>query len=146
MGELEGKDLVIGLSAVFLVWGGGILAASTKLLWDNWRLFARFCEQDREMRLRMSLWLAIPLMMAGLFWMRSVAVWNFLTVASCCSTSVVVQMVIYMPLILASFALILWWIFNRTFDDPATADWLWGGFVLTGMAMGVTSTALSYIY
>lgn len=140
------KDFVIGLSAVFLLWVGGIFIASTKLVWDNWQLFRRWRAQPRTMRLRMAMWLAIPLITCGLFWMRSVAVWNYLTVVNCCSTMVIVQMLTYMPFILAAFGLILWWVFDRTFAarySEEFADQLWYAYITFGLIMGVVAAAAS---
>lgn len=137
-------SVVIGLSAIFLLWVGAIFLFSTQLVWRHWQLYFDWMRQDRETKLRMSIWLAIPMMMAGLFWMRGTAVYNYLTVPGCCSTFTVVQMLIYTPLILAAFALILWYVSNRVFIKPDVADNAWYWFVISGIMLGVLTSLYSF--
>ncbi len=136
-----GKDIVVGLSVIFLLWVAAILAASSKLIWSNWREFVSWRGQDREMRLRMALWVAIPLLMAGLLWMRAVAVWHYVAVYGIPLISLI-QMFVYLPVILVSLALILWWVCNRTFDAVG-GDRAWLILVISGFIIGALTTFLS---
>lgn len=137
-----GKDLVVGLSAVFLLWVGAILIASSKLVWSNWEVFLRWRKQDRETRLKMALWLAIPLLMSGLIWMRLIAIWHY-AVTKGIPLGTMIQIFVYMPVVLFSLALILWWICDRTFSSP-DGDRAWLALVSSGGIIGATATALSY--
>lgn len=139
-----GKDLVVGLSAIFLLWVTAIAVASTTLVWSNWKLFVTWRHQARETRLRMALWLAIPLLMYGLIWMRGIAIWHYAVVYYVPDVSLF-QMLVYLPVILVALALILWWICDRTFE-AARGDRIWCLLVWSGLALGVFTTFLTWRY
>jgi hypothetical protein len=113
------KDVIVALSAVFLLWVGAIFVASSRLVWGNWPLFRKWRQQDRETTVKMALWLAIPVLMGCSFWMRSIAIWHYAAVYGIPTLSLV-QMFIYLPAILAALAGILWWACDRTFNPQKT--------------------------
>ncbi len=136
--------LVIGLSAVFLMLVAALFAASIRLVTNNWRLFSTWRSQDREMRVRMALWISVPFLMAGLLWMRGVAVFNFLKVKGIPAGSIF-QMLVYMPVILTALAFLFWYVCDRVFPNPAWADRFWIGVVLLALGAGVITTYLTWI-
>lgn len=139
-----GKDLVVGLSIVFILWVSAIAVASTTLVWSNWKLFMTWRRQDRETRLRLALWLAIPLLMFGLLWMRGIAIWHYTVIYYVPDISLF-QMLTYLPFILISLALILWWICDRTFDAER-GDRIWCSLVWLGLALGTVVTYTTWKY
>lgn len=144
------KDVIVALSTVFLLWVGAIVVASSRLVWGNWSLFRKWREQDRETTVKMALWLAIPVLMGGLFWMRSIAVWHYAVVYGIPTFSLV-QMFIYLPAILAALAGILWWACDRTFNPQKTivgaeqADRICRRILWAGAALCVCSFLLTQL-
>jgi hypothetical protein len=114
-----GKDIIVALSTVFLLWVGAIFIASSRLVWGNWPLFRNWRQQDRDTTIKMTLWLAIPVLMGGLFWTRSIAIFHYAAVYGIPLLSLV-QMFIYLPAVLAALAGILWWVCDRTFNQDKT--------------------------
>ncbi len=54
------KEIVSAMVAVLVLWVGIVVAASSRLVLNNWLLFATWCRKERETRVRLALWLAIP--------------------------------------------------------------------------------------
>lgn len=138
-------DVTVGLSVAFVFYVGAIFLASTRLICRNWYLFKSFWIQPREIRVRMSLWVSIPLMIFGLLWMRGVAIYNFLIIDGIPHTSFF-QIMIYMPIILTALCSCMWWLCNRTFEKSAHADLMWLGLVLMGISLGLIAGVLSWLY
>lgn len=140
-----GKAFIIALSAPFLIWVAAILFSSTGLISRNWKLFRTWRQQGRRTRLKLALWAAVPLLMAGLLWMRSVAVINYILVPQCCPTFSIIQIAIYMPLILVSLALTLWWVCDMHFSgEEAAADQMWRWLMYLGLGAAAVTLALSW--
>lgn len=140
-----GKDVVVGFSSVFDAWVAAILIASSRMVWSNWRTFVGWRHQDRDTRLRMALWMSIPLLMAGLLWMRTVALFRDFMIDGVMLIHLI-QVFVYMPIILTALALILWWVCSRTFRGDDLADRMWLILMALGMTLGVFTTAISYIF
>lgn len=142
------RDIVVGLTVMTIPWALIIALVSSRLVWGNRRKFASWWRQDRETRVRMSLWIATPLIMGTLTWQNAVATSNYLQdAAEALPLANMVQVVIYRPLFLAGAAFALWYIFNRVYHpDFAFIDGLWLIVVSVGLALGVLASTLSYIY
>lgn len=144
---MTGKEYVIALSVTFMFFVGVIFITSTKLVARNWRLYWQWCVVKRSTRVKLCLWLGVPLVMGGLLWMRGTAMYNYLVVSGCCPRATVVQMLTYMPMILSGLAMFLYWICDCIFnwrgdeDGPGAvaADSAWLLFMVGGIALGVAT-------
>lgn len=138
-------SVIIGLSGIFLFWVAVIFVTSLRLVMRNHQLYWRWFVIKRSDRVKLSLWLGVPMMMAGLLWMRGTAVYHYLAIPGCCPRATVIQMLTYMPMILGGLAGILYWIcdliFNKTSDEDGrgavAADSAWLLFMLGGLAIGI---------
>jgi len=125
------KDIVMGLSATFIFW------AATSLPW-NW------CQIERDVRVKMALWLSVPLFMGGLLWMRGVAFWGYL-LNYYVSDFGLTQALGFMIIILLALVLSLWWAFDRSYGADR-GDAYWTATISMGLALGTFSSFFSWYY
>jgi len=137
-----GKDLIMGMSATFLVWVGAVAWASSRLVWRNWELYQHWASIDRDTRVKMALWLAIPMLMVGIMWQRSVAFYAIGT-GQWVSEFGVFSTIFYLSIALIALALALWWAFDRTYG-PARGDTIWCRVMWTGLGLGAVMSVLSW--
>lgn len=137
-----GKDLLIGLSATFLLWVGAVLWASSRLVYMNWSLYRVIRNIDRDTRVKMALWLAIPMLMAGIMWQRAFAF--YAAIFDLWTTNFgITGTLIYLFDALAALALALWWAFDRTYG-PRKGDLLWCRLMWMGVLLGGVVSLLSW--
>ena len=140
------KDFVMGLSATFIFWVATSFFASSRLIYLNWRLYLpwNWSEVDRDTRVKMALWLSVPLFMAGLLWMRGVAFWGYL-MNHYVSDFGLSQALGFLIIILFALVLSLWWAFDRSYG-AARGDTYWTATIFLGLVLGAFSTFLSWYY
>lgn len=139
---MEARDFVVGLSAIFLLWVGAIVYASSRLVSRNWHLYRNWRTCDRDTRIKMAMWLAIPMLMVGIMWQRSVALYAISTDAWTTNFGIYSSGA-YLVLALCSLALLLFWAFDRTYGGKR-GDTLWCRLMWSGLALGAGATFLNW--
>src|SRR6185295_15554700 len=118
------NDVIVALTVPLVIWVGAIGWASSKLIWKNWDLFKHWNQQERDTLVKMSLWAGIPILMLGLFWMRSTSIYLVSTVRFNLNLISFISVLCYLALILFSLMLILFWVCDRTYG-PHKGDTVW---------------------
>lgn len=142
------KDIVMGMTATFLLWTAAMLFASSKLICSNVNLYRNWSRISRDVRVKMALWLAIPLFMGGILWMRSVAFFGY-TMGYYVSSFGLSQAIGYMFIVLFALALSLWWVCDRSYatrHGTAYADLVWCRVMWAGVTVGIVATFISWWY
>jgi hypothetical protein len=136
------RDLIIGMSAIFLIWVAAVAWASSRLVWRNVALYRDWSSVDRDTRVKMALWLAVPMLMVGIMWQRSVAFYA-LAAGHWVSDFGKASTISYLCLALVSLALALFWAFDRTYG-AARGDALWCRLMWLGLGMGALAAVVSW--
>ncbi len=134
------KSIVVGMLAALLLWVGMVAYASSLLVWRNWRLFMTWCEQDRETRIRLSLWLAIPMMKVSILSFAGHALWS-LVAGYRVSDLAIVRALVVIPFVLTSAVLMLRWTYDRRFGVDGDRMWrrlMWIGCGLAASVFGAS--------
>lgn len=131
---ISSDDVVAGFSATFLLWTLSLAYAASYAVYKHRCSYMRWCAIERDSRVKLALWLGIPLIMYGLFWMRGVTTWGILSERFNGSISVK-HAVGYMPPILLGLSLVLWWSFDRTYGSTE-GDRRWFALTLAGVILG----------
>jgi uncharacterized membrane protein YedE/YeeE len=108
---------------------------SSQMVWENWHLFRAWRKQSRETRVRLALWLAIPLMKLGLFLFAGHGLWLWIT-RHPATEYLLGRTVLVLPLVITACLLLLWWAFDRSFGAEK-GDRLWRLMVIAGVILGV---------
>lgn len=138
------RALAIALSVTFLVWVGAVTYAASRLISNNWSLFANWREQPRTTRLEMALYIAVPGVKLWLLWSRGVILWTLLfnPEALAAGPFIVTQAVFVLPFVLLMMALELWWICDLAYG-PQIGDRVWRGLIWGGAMLGAAALAIS---
>jgi len=142
------RDVVIGMSATFILWTAAMLWASSRLICLNLALYRNWKGIDRDVKVKMALWLAVPLYMLGFLWMRGVAFVG-LVIGYYVSWFGASQAIGFMAVVLLAHALSLWWACDRTYRTrygASYADLIWCRVMWAGVSIGGISTFLSWWY
>lgn len=142
------RDIVIGMSSTFLLWSAVLLWASARLVCLNIGLYRNWLSIERDVRVKMALWLAVPLFMAGLLWMRGVVFTGHL-LGHYASSFGVTQAIGFMFVVLFALSLSLWWACDRSYAPKygtAYADLIWCRVMWLGVGIGISVTFLSWWY
>jgi hypothetical protein len=135
------RAIVIGVLSMFVVWVGAVTFASAKLLWTNWRLFLGWHRQDRDTSMRLTLWLAVPLMKVGILLFAVHALWNLVFGYRASSEMMLFRALVVLPFVMASIILQLRWMADRAYGDTGDRFWQWlliVGAMLGGVMFAVT--------
>lgn len=138
------RDLIVGMSAAFLLWVGAIAYASSRLVSRNWLMYRNIRREDRDTRVKMALWAAIPMLMVGIMWQRTVALYAIATGIWITDFGLVSSLA-YLSVALVSLAMILWWSFDRTYG-ARRGDVLWCRLMWSGIAIAASTSILSWVF
>ena len=139
-----GKDLVLGLSALFLVLVAAVVWSALQLVARNVGLYVGWRSNSRETRVKMALWLGLFIITSGMMWQRGNAflailanqwVSEFGRVSS-------IGVVSYMTF---GLAFSLWYACDRNYG-AARGDVIWCHIMWAGLATGFATAILSWIY
>lgn len=139
-----GKDLIVGMSIPYIMWSAAIMLAGSRLIVVNIQLYQVWWTLERNTRVKMALWLAIPLLMLFLVWTRIIGVIGLVN-GSYVSQFGVDQAVTALPVALTALALSLWWACDRALGmDKGDRVWCW--IMWVGVAVGTAGMSLSLVF
>lgn len=139
-----GKDLVLGLSAMFLVLVSAVVWSALHLVSRNVGLYLTWMSNSRETRVKMALWLGLFIITSGMMWQRgnafaAILANHWVSEFGRWSTIGVVG---YMTFGLA-FA--LWYACDRNYGSER-GDVIWCHIMWAGLGTGFVTSLLSWIY
>lgn len=141
-GCIVAKDLIVGLSAMFLIWGSAIVWASSRLVWRNIDIYRNWLTVDRDTRVKMALWLAVPLLMVAIIGQRTRAFYALATDRWVADFGALAG-IAFLMLAVTAMSLALFWACDRTWG-PAEGDRVWCRIMWLGLATGAATSVLSW--
>jgi hypothetical protein len=129
------RSLIAGMLAAIVLWVGAVAFASFRLILMNWHLFVGWRRQTRETRVRLALWLAVPLMKVAILLFCAHALWD-LASGRYVSDLAMVRGMVTAPLVLVSAVLMMWWIADRALGAER-GDLVWWRLIACGIALSV---------